>query len=169
MDTPAPQPVPASSAVGFGTPPRPAESQPPSRLTRMRAPLLTAAVVGGLTVALHFRDPHTSGSWGLCPFKLFTGLDCPGCGSLRAVNDLTNGDISAAASSNLLFVLMVPVLVLWWLGWVRRSWTGDQGRAASGRGGPTRERHAVWITVFAVVMVLFGVIRNLPFGGWLAS
>ncbi len=125
----------------------------------MRGPLLTAAGVGALTVALHFRDPHTSGSWGLCPFKLLTGLDCPGCGGLRAVNDLTNGDVSAAASSNLLFVLMVPVLVIWWLRWAVRAWTGEvQAQSQGGRPRDSTESGSP----FTVVMLLFAVVRNLP-------
>ena len=136
----------------------------PSRLDRLRAPLVTAGIVGGLTIALHFRDPHTSGSWGGCPWLALTGLYCPGCGGLRAVNDLTHGDVLAALSSNLVFVVMVPALVLWWLRWTGRAWSGGAG---SDRG--VRTRHArVWIGVFAVVTVLFGVLRNLPFGIWLA-
>ena len=45
-----------------------------------------------------------------------TGAWCPGCGSLRAVNDLTHGDVLAAASSNLVLVLALPVLALLWVG-----------------------------------------------------
>ena len=128
----------------------------------MRGPLVTAGVVGGLTLALHFRDPHTSGSWGFCPWLALTGYYCPGCGGLRAVNDLTHGDILGAASSNLVFVLMVPVLVLWWLRWTQRMWAGAERPAL------TRRHSAVLIAVFAVVMVAFSVLRNLPAGSWLA-
>jgi hypothetical protein len=120
-------------------------------------------VVGGLTLALHVRDPHTSGSWGMCPFKLFTGLDCPGCGGLRAVNDLTNGDLTAAASSNLVFVLLVPVLVVWWARWALRSW----------KGSPAPERDAGRARVLAVGLgvaaLVFWVVRNTPWGAWLHS
>ena len=75
-------------------------------------------------LALRLRDPHESGAWGVCPFHAMTGAWCPGCGSLRAVNDLTHGDVLAAASSNLVFVLALPVLALLWVGWVRHSWAG---------------------------------------------
>ena len=40
------------------------------------------------------------------------GIYCPGCGGLRAVNDLTNGDVGAALSSNILVTLMIPVGVV---------------------------------------------------------
>lgn len=138
----------------------------PTRLERLRGPLLTAGLVGGLTIALHFRDPHTQGSWGGCPWLALTGQYCPGCGGLRAVNDLTNGDLVAAASSNLVFVVMVPLLVLWWLRWAGRAWSGTESqRAVAGR---TSQATMAWIIFFTVVTVAFGVLRNLPFGSWLA-
>jgi hypothetical protein len=159
MDDPASHPAPVASAA---TPPTPFSVTPPSRLDRLRGPLLTAGIVGGLTIALHFRDPHASGSWGLCPWYALTGLYCPGCGGLRAVNDLGNGDVLGALSSNLLFVATVPLLVYWWLRWTQRAWSGAPKPSAS-------TQHAgVWIAVGTVVMVVFGVLRNLPGGSWLA-
>lgn len=132
-----------------------------TRFDRLRSPLVTAGVVGALTVALHFRDPHSSGSWGGCPWLALTGWYCPGCGGLRAVNDLTNGDLHAAASSNLVFVVMIPVLVIWWLVWTRRSWSGKVRR-------PSTQGAGAWIAAFTVVTLVFGIVRNLPVGGWLA-
>lgn len=129
----------------------------------MLGPLAAGGVVAGLTVALHVRDPHTQGSWGFCPFRALTGLDCPGCGGLRAVNDLGNLDPVSAASSNLLLVLAVPLLVALWVAWVRREWRGH-----GVVGPPTRHRLLVGQLVLLLVAV-FTVVRNLPFGGWLAS
>lgn len=160
MDEPVTRPP--SEAVAAGAPGSPLQAASLSRRARMRGPLVTAGVVGGLTLALHFRDPHTAGSWGFCPWLALTGYYCPGCGGLRAVNDLTQGDIIGAASSNLVFVLMVPVLVLWWLRWTQRMWVGAERPAL------TRRHSGVLIAIFAVVMVAFGVLRNLPGGSWLA-
>ena len=134
-----------------------------SRAHRLTAPVLSAAGVGALTVALHYRDPHVQGSWGLCPFHALTGLDCPGCGGLRAVHDLTNLDVASAASSNLLVVLMVPLTVALWLAWVRRAWRQDSPLLAS------VARPMLWGQVALVVMAAFTVARNLPVGGWLAA
>ena len=90
-----------------------------SRWERVRSPALTIGGLAAATVALHVRDPHTRYSWGMCPSAAL-GLSCPGCGGLRAVNDLTHGDLAAAASSNLLLVgrdpVAVVVLGLWWAG-----------------------------------------------------
>ena len=68
-----------------------------SRLNRLAAPAGLGAAALLTTLALHFRDPHVEGSWGQCPLNLVTGLDCPGCGGLRAVNNLTNFDLAGAA------------------------------------------------------------------------
>lgn len=132
-----------------------------SRAARLRAPLLTAGAVGAATLALHLRDPHDQGSWGLCPVYATTGLYCPGCGALRAVNDLTNLDVVGAASSNLLFVASIPLLVLFWAWWLRRAWSG-------GPSGPGVRRAGPLIATMAVLMVAFAVLRNLPAGSWLA-
>jgi hypothetical protein len=133
-----------------------------TRFERLQGPLITGGLVGGLTIALHFRDPHSSGSWGYCPFYAMTGLYCPGCGGLRAVNDLTNGDVLGAASSNLVFVALVPLIVLWWVRWTNRAWTGAPVQGVASR------RASVLIAVFAVVLFVFGVVRNLPMGSWFA-
>jgi hypothetical protein len=153
------RPPPAGTVAPGAPHPQPG---PSSRTYRLRGPLLTAGLVAGLTIALHLRDPHESGSWGYCPWLQLTGHYCPGCGGLRAVNDLTNGDLLGAASSNLLFVAAVPLLVVWWLGWTRRAWTG--GTASGSRS----EHPGAWIALLVVAMVVFGVLRNVPAGSWLA-
>jgi hypothetical protein len=139
------------------------------RLARLRSPLLLAGAAGAAALALHVRDPHSSGSWGVCPWLLLTGTWCPGCGSLRAVHDLTDGDVAAAVSSNLLLVLALPVLVLLWARWTQRAWSGTGSTPASPSAVAVSPRRAqVLVALFAVVAVVFGVLRNLPAGSWLA-
>lgn len=131
-----------------------------SRAVRLRAPLLTAGAVAAGTLALHLRDPHEPGSWGFCPYYAATGLYCPGCGALRAVNDLTNLDVTGAASSNLLFVASIPLVLYFWVRWTQRAWAGT---------APAREGHPrLAIAALVVLMVVFAVLRNLPVGSWLA-
>ena len=79
--------------LGRATEPPVAE---PTRRDRLRARWSPAASPVVSCCPLHFRDPHASGSWGFCPWLALTGLYCPGCGGLRAVNDLTNGDLLGA-------------------------------------------------------------------------
>ena len=126
------------------------------RWSRVRAPLLTTGGLAVATVALHLRDPHLSGSWGFCPSAAL-GFWCPGCGGLRAVNDLTNGDVAAAASSNLLLVVLAPVAVLALLVWTRDRWRGTSRQV------PTA---ALWVLLVAAG--LFTLLRNTPAAPWLA-
>ncbi len=132
----------------------------PGRTRRVLPPLLLAGGLLVAGVALHLRDPHDPGSWGLCPLRALTGLSCPGCGGLRAVNDLTNGDVRAAASSNLLFVASLPLLGWLWLRSVAQRWRG-----AARPLPPSAVRAAA--TAAVCLVVLFGVLRNLPGMGWL--
>lgn len=136
--------------------------QPHPSLLRRVAPVLgVGAGVGLATLALHLRDPHVEGSWGFCPSALL-GFACPFCGSLRAVHLLTDGDLAAAASSNLVLVVGAPFAVA--------AWLLALVRAARGR-TPLLPRvsSAVWWVV-GVLLVVFTVLRNLPAGPftWLA-
>lgn len=131
-----------------------------SRRRALAAPVGVAAVAVTAAAVLHFRDPHSAGSYGVCPMYALTGLWCPACGGLRAVNDLTNLDLGAAVSSNILIVPFVAVLVIAWIGWAVRRWKGTRDRMIVLR--PT-----VTIVVLGV-LVAFTVVRNTPWGSWLA-
>lgn len=132
----------------------------PRRSERMRGPVLTAAGLATATLALHLRDPHVSHSWGVCPLYALTGIYCPGCGGLRGVNDLTNGHLGEAASSNLLLVLALPFAALLFARWTWVTWQGNGASVV-----PPLPR-AVKLGLVAVLLV-FWVLRNLP-GSWLA-
>ena len=139
----------------------PPDVEAPSRWQRVRPPVVLAGVVLGVSVALHFRDPHESGSWGYCPWFLMTGTYCPGCGGLRAVNDLTRGDVVAAASSNLMFVSSIPLVAWLWVRSVSQRWRGVHTPLP-------RKPLAVAASVGVVLVVAFWLVRNLSFGAWLA-
>jgi hypothetical protein len=131
------------------------------RARRLASPLLVGAAVLLAAIALHLRDPHVPGSWGTCPTRVVTGLDCPLCGGLRAVNDATHLDLVSAASSNLLLVAVAPVVVGLWLRRVRACWRGGEAMR------PVAVPAGAWLAGLAVVAA-FTVVRNLP-GSWLAA
>ena len=111
------------------------------------------------TVLLAVRDPHVTGSYGVCPLYALTGVWCPACGGLRATHDLAHADLAGAWSMNPLWVLAVPVVVVLWGRWVARSARGRRARPAPA--------WTAWLLL--VVVVGFGVLRNVPaFAPWLA-
>lgn len=104
------------------------------------------------------------GRYGLCPFYATTGLWCPLCGSLRAVHQVTRGDIAAAAGSNLLLLLAAPIAVYAWLRWVAHEL--DWPRPPL----PRVPAPAWWglLATAVVAFAAFGVARNLAPYAWLA-
>jgi len=133
----------------------------PGRRQRMLAPALTIGGLAAATLALHLRDPHVQGSWGVCPSAALLGIACPGCGGLRAVNDLTHLDLAAAASSNLALVVAIPFVVLALAAWARDRWRGARRRV-----DPSVTSAGTYAVLGA--LAVFTVVRNLPFGSWLA-
>ena len=127
----------------------------PTRTRSIVAPLSVAAAAIGGAVLLHVRDPRSS-TYLPCPFHALTGLWCPGCGATRALGDLTRGDIAAAASSNVVAVLLGLVAVGVWALWIRARWM--QTPLALPR--PTRPTVVLGVALLAV----FTVVRNTPWG-----
>jgi hypothetical protein len=121
------------------------------------------AVAGAAAAAaalLYVRDPHRPGAYGLCPFHALTGLWCPGCGGLRAANDLVHGDLWASLSSNAFVAPLVLVLAVAWVRWVPRRWRGGNERMIVL--GPV-----VTVIVLAA-LAAYTVLRNTPWGSGLA-
>ncbi len=119
--------------------------------------LLSVAVIAGLAV-LYFFNPVEHAFYPTCQFYKLTHLHCPGCGSLRAMHQLTHGHITAAFLSNPLLIVAIPMLV--WLGISKL-----RNRSASAL---MIQPAAAW-TILAIVIV-FGILRNLPFAAfsWMA-
>lgn len=131
------------------------------RRARVTGPVLVAGAVLGASVVLHLRDPHQSGSYLFCPWLVLTGTYCPGCGGLRAVHDLTHGDLAAAASSNLLLVGSLPLAAWMWSRWFVDRWRGV-------RRTPDHRLGVLGAVALGTVSLAFWVVRNLPALGWLA-
>lgn len=138
---------------------------PPVAATRLPGSPAGPVVVAGLglaaCVAVNLVDPNVDGSLGWCPFRVATGgLDCPGCGVLRATRALTRGDVLRALDHNVLWTLLVPLLAWALVGW----WRHERGAR------PRRPTAPRWLlSAAAVATVVFWVARNLPAFAWLGS
>jgi len=121
--------------------------------------MIIAALVGALAVLFWF-NPAQFGFYPRCAFYEATGLQCPGCGSLRACHQLLHGHVGAAFQLNPLFVVSLP-----FFGWLGLRIIVDtlQHRPSSVGLRP------FWLWTGLAVLLLFGVGRNLPVHwlGWL--
>ena len=113
------------------------------------------AATAAALVTLHFFDPATSHLFPPCPLRYFTGWYCPGCGSLRAIHQLLQGNLRAAWALNPLTVVLLPFLV-----YGTASYALFEIR---GQHLPRLFLPAVWIRALCAVIILFGIARNIPF------
>lgn len=114
-----------------------------------------------LAIGLHAIDP-TEVAMPTCPFRSITGLACPGCGTLRCLHALLNGDVARALDLNVLTVIVLPTLLAVWL---------LAGYRAVALRPPALRLPPAWIgRTLAIGTLLFWVARNLPFEPfrWLA-
>lgn len=125
---------------------------PRPRLRRSpRAPLLVGGALGAATLLVAVRDPH-DGGYLVCPVLLLTGLQCAGCGGLRAAHDLATGDVANAWSMNPFLTIAMPVAAVLWAVWLVRTLTSRP---------PWHPPVWIWAVV-GVAAVAFGVLRNVP-------
>jgi len=120
--------------------------------------LATAAGLGAATTLVALVDPHEGGHFPACPLLSLTGLYCPFCGGLRAVHDLTHLDLVGALERNPLVVLGLPFVVVALFAWGQRAFTGRRIVVRPALLGPA----------LIVLLVVFGVLRNLPGWTWLS-
>lgn len=126
---------------------------------RLASPAAVGLAGAAATVTVALVDPNQPGHYPTCPFLALTGMWCPGCGTLRAVHALTRGDLATAIDLNVLTVVLLPLLVLGWVAWVRyRLGLRPRMPDLPSWSGPA----------IAVVVPVFWVVRNLPFGSPLA-
>jgi hypothetical protein len=117
------------------------------------AGLLVFLAAGGLAL-LYWVNPDGSRLYPKCVLYQTTGLQCPGCGGLRAAHALLHGDVASAFRLNPMLVLLSPLLAYVFLREIMRS--------AFGREWPTPFQRP-W-TAWLLVGLLFAYMiwRNLP-------
>ncbi|WP_405151598.1 DUF2752 domain-containing protein [Sphaerisporangium sp. NBC_01403] len=130
------------------------------RMRSMLAPLGAAALTGAVFTYVGAVDPNAPGHYPTCPFLFITGLYCPGCGTLRTIHALAHGDVVAALGLNPLAVATIPFLLFWWGRWTLRTWQGRPVR--------TSLAHPAYIWAFLALVIVYWIVRNLPFGRFLA-
>jgi hypothetical protein len=124
------------------------------------APAVVAAAASGAAALLVAVDPGVPGHYPTCPFYAVTGLYCPGCGSLRFVHQLLTGHPGAAVGLNPLFMAALPFLLYAYLRWAAERVAGVRLPAINA---------PPWsIRLVPVLIIAFGVARNIPIGPFTA-
>lgn len=137
--------------------PRPAPPPaPPWR--RLAVPAGLFAAVAAAFAYVGAVDPARPGHYPVCPLFRLTGLYCPGCGGLRSAHAFVHGDLLAALRDNAPAVAGYLGFAALWAVWVVRA----------ARGRPLRiDLTPARLWAVGAVLLVFTVVRNLPFGGWL--
>jgi hypothetical protein len=136
-------------------PPR-IETCPPQPAARAARPACAGLVVllFAAVAVLYCFDPSGHTFYPRCAFKAWSGLDCPGCGGLRAAHALLHGDIATALARNPLVVLLAGGAFLW-------------GAIRVARGARAGAALMDWLTcpwvvgTTGVLLILFTLARNL--------
>ncbi|MGX1503081.1 UNVERIFIED_CONTAM: hypothetical protein RKD43_001706 [Streptomyces graminofaciens] len=154
---PAGGPDPRTWPAGAVPAGRPGPAPSPAR--RVAAPLAVLAGVAAAFAYVGTVDPNEPGHYPVCPLLRFTGIYCPGCGGLRSAHAFIHGDIGTALGANAVAVVGYAVFAVVWVMWLIRAVQGRPLRI----GLPTG-----WWWVMGGALVIFSVVRNLPFGSALA-
>ncbi|CAM5227822.1 hypothetical protein SALBM135S_07026 [Streptomyces alboniger] len=135
-----------------------AARQRPGLPARLLVPAGLLASVAGAFAYVGAVDPNEPGHYPACPLLRLTGVYCPGCGGLRSAHAFVHGDLTAALGANALAVAGYVAFAALWTVWVIRAV----------RGRPLRiEPGPVPLWGLGVLIALFTLVRNLPFGSWL--
>lgn len=129
-----------------------------SKLNRA-AIFATGLCILGAAVVLFVFNPAEHGFYPRCLLHSTTGLNCPGCGALRATHQLLHGNFRAAFLLNPLFIILAPLLA---------ALVGRElFRVATGRALFHFNLRPIHTWVLVTVALLFAVLRNIPTFAWL--
>ena len=89
-----------------------------------------------------------------CLFHELTGLYCPGCGATRSIVSLIKLNPYQAFRYNMIITILIPIFLIWlFYKYILK--------------GKKRIPNWMWWTLL-VVLLVFGVLRNIPFFDFLA-
>lgn len=121
--------------------------------------ILKWSIVLGVLLALvlvyKFFNPLENPYFPKCPVLVLTGLECPGCGSQRAIHHLLNLNIIEAFKNNALLVISIPYLITGFIFDVRKKLSP----------GMLKWRKILFgekaIYIILVIIVLYTILRNI--------
>ena len=127
---------------------------PPSSLIERLGAATAVIAMGTAGVVGFLFDPVKSNFFPVCPLYSLTGLACPGCGLTRGFHALFHGDVITALDFNLLLPIWAVIIGYVFISLVLL--------AVRGRGLPMWPSYPKFLWGFMIVLVGFGVLRNIP-------
>lgn len=128
----------------------------PNRLRQLWMAATIWVGLSAIAIFLFFFNPSSPANqfFPKCPFRLITGLQCPGCGSTRAFYQLLHLHPVAAFKLNPLLVLTLPFIVYGFLGFSKSAVTGK----------PYRRLFIppIYLWAWLVLLTFFWIFRNTP-------
>lgn len=131
----------------------------PVEADRARQLMITAGVwlsLAAVAIFLFFFNPASpANQWfPKCPFRQVTGMQCPGCGSTRALYQLLHLHPIAAFKLNPLLILTLPFIVYGFLGFTRSAIMGR----------PQRRLFIppIYLWAWLFLLIFFWIFRNTP-------
>ena len=121
---------------------------------RLLAAACVVAVLGTGAIVLFLNEPTQTRFFPKCILRETTGLNCPGCGSTRALHQLLHGRVTAAMHYNVLLVVSLPVLAY---AMARRGLGWFNVRIP-----PYRPLRSGLIWGLFVLVVAYFILRNVP-------
>lgn len=90
-----------------------------------------------------------------CAFKTLTHLNCPSCGVSRMCVSISHGDIKSAFYYNQVLVFLTPLIALYYIFYqIRYIRTGQR---------KTSKLESNTMILIIVILIIYGIVRNLPF------
>ena len=114
-----------------------------------------------IILAIAFLTVRFFGISMVCPSHALFGIDCTGCGVTRMILALSKGDIYQAFRYNPAVFILLPFLLVY-IGFAVVSYINGTPNKLSGK-----IPYPVLITIM-VLLVLFGILRNIPMFSFLA-
>lgn len=121
-----------------------------ARLSHKIILFISSALILGAVYTLF--DPAETVWMPKCPVYTLTGLNCPGCGSQRALHALLHGDIGEAFRANALLFLFVPLIITLAVGEINNKRWPRFYKAVF---------HPVMIYGILAIVVGWAIVRNI--------
>jgi hypothetical protein len=113
------------------------------------------AVLAAAAVLFFLLDPSEHMIFPRCIFYSATGYYCPGCGSQRSIHSLLHFDLKGVVQHNVLFLMALPAVLYHYLHpYFNKKFQLNLPNLFYMKATPV---------VILIVIMLFWIMRNLPF------